>query len=99
MEKWQHEVIANALKRWEDLAGAGLIVTIVQGPTVAGKSIWTVDLMHAKTELKKVAPIQADSFEHCIQIAEQEAGKLLRAAEAFAGSCGFEACRRSALKK
>ncbi len=72
---------ARLLARWQSLANAGLIVSVCHGPgTGRAMASWSVMLGHRNTGLQNITPFQALDFAHCIEIADREAQKLLRAA-------------------
>lgn len=70
------------VKRWQSLADQGLLVSVCHGPRTVeqGRIIWTVTVMHAESEIELVNPIEGRDLAHCIEIAEMQAPRLLRAA-------------------
>ncbi len=53
----------------------GLVISIAYGPMGNKGSQWSVDLLNDETKESFDRPYQANSFSHCIEIAEAEAAK------------------------
>jgi hypothetical protein len=65
----------DAIRKIEELGNKGIIVSIVYGPMFGkfgGLCKWSVDCMHSEAGHMFNRPYAANSFVHCVEIAQKE---------------------------